>query len=118
MLTEAQLVLRPPSGRSVIEFLLLPRSVTMAKAQKVRNLAIGRSGGTEPAASIPLWELEIVQGRGGGEVAERSPARKAHGRPADPHVDHKRLAATGYRTFLFTQANCSQFVNVSDWIST
>ena len=46
--------------------------------------------------------VEMVQGRGGGEVAERSPARKAHGTPADPHVDHKRLAPSF--PYLFTLA--------------
>ena len=40
----------------------------MAKAREVRYLAVGRSGGTEPAASIPPWELEIVQGWGVGRL--------------------------------------------------
>ena len=58
--------------------------------------------------------VEMVQGRGGGEVAERCPARKAHGRPADPHVDHKRLAASfPYLFTLATLVRYSQSVTVS-----
>ena len=54
MLTEAQLVLRPPSRRLVIEcFAARKVDYYMAKAKDARTSAAGRSGGTEPAVSIP-----------------------------------------------------------------
>ena len=81
MLTEAQLVLRPPSRRLVIEcFAAHDVGYCMAKAQDARNLAAGRSGGTEPAASIPPWSFKIVQGLGAGRLLRRPQLGKAHGR--------------------------------------
>ena len=65
----------------------------MAKARKVRYLAVRRSGGTEPAASMPPWELESVQGWGAGRLLRGPQLGKPMADQPDPHVDHKRLAA-------------------------
>ena len=72
MLTEAQLVLRAPSRRLVIEcFAAHNTSYCIARAQDARTLAAGRSGGTEPAASIPPQRFEIVQGLEAGRLLRR-----------------------------------------------
>ena len=64
----------------------------MAEARKERYSAV--KGLAALSQQRQFRRVEICSGMGGGEVAESSPARKAHGRPADPHVDHKRLAAS------------------------